>query len=157
MPRFYFPSCESESRSVMSDSLRPHGLYSPWNSLDQNTGVGSLCLLQGILPTQGSNPDLLHHRQTLYQLNSQGSPLSALVPNRHIPTVGSIFFSQKDTTPTYPDWILVLPLPIFQSSARHIICVNLYEVQLSIPKIKFLWVFFLGGGEREEKILGLIN
>ena len=31
--------CESESRSVMSDSLRPHGLYSPWNSPGQNAGV----------------------------------------------------------------------------------------------------------------------
>ena len=40
----------------MSDSLRPHGLYSPWNSLGQNTGVGSLFLLQGIFPTQESNP-----------------------------------------------------------------------------------------------------
>ena len=36
----------------MSDSLRPHGLYSPWNSPDQNTGVGSPSLLQGIFPTQ---------------------------------------------------------------------------------------------------------
>ena len=39
---------------VVSDSLRPHELYSPWNSLGQNTGVGSLFLLQGIIPTQGS-------------------------------------------------------------------------------------------------------
>ena len=31
----------SESYSVMSVSLRPHGLYSPWNSPGQNTGVGS--------------------------------------------------------------------------------------------------------------------
>ena len=36
----------------MSDSLQPQGLYSPWNSPDQNTGVGSLSLLQGIFPTQ---------------------------------------------------------------------------------------------------------
>ena len=43
---------ESESCSVVSDSLRPHGLYSPWNSPGQNTGVGSLSLLQGIFPTQ---------------------------------------------------------------------------------------------------------
>ena len=42
---------QSESHSVMSDSLQPHG---PWNSPDQNTGVGSLSLLQGIFPTQGS-------------------------------------------------------------------------------------------------------
>ena len=42
---------ESESCSVVSDSMRPRGLYSPWNSPDQNTGVGSLSLLQGIFPT----------------------------------------------------------------------------------------------------------
>ena len=35
----------SESCSVMSDSLWPHGLCSPWNSSGQNTGVGSLFLL----------------------------------------------------------------------------------------------------------------
>ena len=45
---------ESESRSVMSNSFRPHGLYSPWDSPGQNTGVGSLSLLQGIFPTQVS-------------------------------------------------------------------------------------------------------
>ena len=39
---------ESESHSVMSDSLQPHGLYGPWNSPSQNTEVGSLSLLQGI-------------------------------------------------------------------------------------------------------------
>ena len=55
--------------SVMSDSLQPHGLYSPWNSLGQNTGVGNLSLLQEIFPIQGSNPGLPHCRQILYQLS----------------------------------------------------------------------------------------
>ena len=64
----------SESHSVMSDSLRPHGLYSPWNSPGQNIGVGSLSLLQGIFPTQGSHPGLPHCRWILYQLSYQGSP-----------------------------------------------------------------------------------
>ena len=68
------PESESESHSVMSDSLRPHGLYSPWNSPGQNTGVGSLSLLQGIFPTQGSNPGLPHCRQILYQLSPKGTP-----------------------------------------------------------------------------------
>ena len=45
----------------------------PWNSLGQNTGVGSLSLLQGIFPTQGLNPGLPHCRQTLYQLSHKGS------------------------------------------------------------------------------------
>ena len=52
----------------------PHGLYSPWNSPGHNTGVGSLSLLQGIFPTQGSKPGLLHCRRILYQLSHQGSP-----------------------------------------------------------------------------------
>ena len=64
---------ESESRSVVSDSLWPHGLYSPWNSLGQNTGVGSLSLLQRIFPTQELNPGLLHCRQILHQLSPQGN------------------------------------------------------------------------------------
>ena len=58
----------------MSDSLQPHGQYSPWNSPGQNTGVGSLSLLQGIFSTQGSNPGLPHCRQSLYQLSHKGSP-----------------------------------------------------------------------------------
>ena len=65
---------KSESCSVVSDSLWPHGLYSPWNSPGQNTGVGSLSLLQGIFPTQGSNPGLLNCRRILYQLSHKGSP-----------------------------------------------------------------------------------
>ena len=46
----------SESRPVVSDSLRPHGLYSPWNSPGQNTGVSSLSLLQGDLSDPGIEP-----------------------------------------------------------------------------------------------------
>ena len=65
---------KSESCSVVSNSLRPHGLYSPWNSPDQNTGVGKLSLLQGIFPTQGSNPGLPHCRWILYLLSHKGSP-----------------------------------------------------------------------------------
>ena len=47
---------------------------SPWDSPGQNTRVGSLSLLQGIFPTQGSNPGLPHYRRILYQLSHQGSP-----------------------------------------------------------------------------------
>ena len=58
----------------MFDSLRLHGLYSSWNSPGQNTGVGSLSLLQGISPTQGLNPGLPQDRQILYQLSHKGNP-----------------------------------------------------------------------------------
>ena len=67
--------CVCESHSVMSNSLRPHGLYSPWTSPGQNSGVGRLSLLQGIFPTQGSNPGLLHCSRILYQMSHQGSPM----------------------------------------------------------------------------------
>ena len=72
--RKYGKESESESHSVVSNSLQPHGLYSPWNSPGQNTGVGSLSLLQGIFPTQESNSGLLHCRRILYQMSHQGSP-----------------------------------------------------------------------------------
>ena len=68
----------NESHSVMFDSLWPHGLYRSWNSPGQNTGVGSHSLLQGIFPTQGLNPGLLHCRWILYQLNHKGSPTKVL-------------------------------------------------------------------------------
>ena len=51
-----------------------HGLYSPWNSPGQNVGVGSLSLLQGIFPTQGSNSGLLHCGRILYQLSREENP-----------------------------------------------------------------------------------
>ena len=71
---------ESESHSAVYDSLQTHGLYDPrpygrWNSPGQNTGVGSLSLLQGIFPTQGLNSGLPHCRRVLYQLSYKGSPL----------------------------------------------------------------------------------
>ena len=65
---------ESESHSVMSKSLWPRELYSPSDSPGQNTGAGSLSLLQEIFQTQGSNPGLLHCRWILHQLSHQGSP-----------------------------------------------------------------------------------
>ena len=59
---------------VKVSQLWCHGLYSPWNSPGQNTGVGSCSLLQGVFPTQGLNPGLPHCRWILYQLSHQGSP-----------------------------------------------------------------------------------
>ena len=65
------------SRSVVSDSLRPHGRSPPGSSVHgdspgKNTGVGCRFLLQGIFPTQGSNPGLPHCRWILYPLSHQG-------------------------------------------------------------------------------------
>ena len=88
--------CErSESCSVMSDSLWPHGLYSPWNSPGQNTGVGSLSCLQGIFPTQGSNPSLPHCRRIPYQLSH--SIVIQLHTHTHTHTHTPFFF--------FSDWL----------------------------------------------------
>ena len=76
--RFSFPcACFC---SVMSDSLWPHGLQPtrllcPWTSPGKNSRVGCHALLQGIFPSQGSNPGLRHCTQILYCLSHQGSPL----------------------------------------------------------------------------------
>ena len=70
---FFFTTSESEIRSVMSDSLQPmdytiHGILQArtleWEAVP---------LLQGIFPTQGSNPGLPHCRWILYQVSFQGS------------------------------------------------------------------------------------
>ena len=84
---YIFPlssSEKSESCPVVSDSLRLHGLWlarllCPWNSPGKSTGVGSHSLLQGLVPTQGSNPGLTHCRQILYKLSHQGSPLLEII------------------------------------------------------------------------------
>ena len=112
----------------MSNSLQHHGLYNPWNSPSQNTGVdsispspgdlpnpsieprssalqadsspaepqgnskntgvGSLSLLQGIFPTQGSNPGLPLCGQTLYRLSHQGSHL--VVPGKPSSSINTV-------------------------------------------------------------------
>ena len=59
--------------SVVSNSFQPHGLHSPWNSPGQNAGVDNHSILQGIFPTQGSNPGLRHCRRIRYQLSHKGN------------------------------------------------------------------------------------
>ena len=84
----------------MSDSLQPHGLYSPWNSLGQNTGVDSLSLLQQIFPTQELNWGLLCCRQIVYQLSYKGGwPKSKIHSNADI-----LWFSDLWPAPCFEDW-----------------------------------------------------
>ena len=75
----------SESLSVVFHCLQSQGLYSAWNSPGQNSGVGSLSLLQGILPTQGWNTDLPHCRRIPYHKGQwHVSPKSQQPPLNHI-------------------------------------------------------------------------
>ena len=64
-PLFQFVCTVCSAALVMSDSLLPYGLYPSrllclWDSPGKNTGLGCHVLLQGIFPTQGSNPSLLY-------------------------------------------------------------------------------------------------
>ena len=52
----------------------PPGSSVHGDSLGKNTGMGCQALLQGIFPTQGSNPGLPHCRRILYHLSHQESP-----------------------------------------------------------------------------------
>ena len=67
------------SCSFMSDSVQPHGLQPtrllcPWNFSGKNTAMGCYFLLQGIFPTQGLNPHLLHQQADSLPTRHPGSP-----------------------------------------------------------------------------------
>ena len=83
----------SENCSVVSDSLQPHVLYSPWNSLGQNTGVDSLSLLQGNSPTQGSNPGSSALQVDSLPVEPQGKPKNTGVGS--LPLLQGIFPTQE--------------------------------------------------------------
>ena len=66
----------AQSCPTLCDAMdcSPPGSYVHGDSPGKNTGVGCHALLQGIFPTQGSNPGLLHCGQILYHLSLQGNP-----------------------------------------------------------------------------------
>ena len=92
---------------------------SPWNSPGQNTGVGSLSLLQGVFLTQGLNPGLLHCRQILYQLTTIPRSYRKIILNVH-----SWALSQ---TP----WIRTRP---WGSSQRNHTCKQAFRVFQTTPE-----------------------
>ena len=104
----YFPK-PSESCSVVSNSLRPHVLHSPWNSPGQNTGVGSHSLLQGIFPTQGSNPGLLHCSQFFTSWATREAPQSQICTKKRSWPLFGVFCCQSD------------PLQLSESQRNHYI------------------------------------
>ena len=71
------PACKKSSyvtKKPRSPTLQTDSLPAEPQGKPKNTGVGSLSLLQGIFPTQGLNPGLLHCRQILYQLSLPRKP-----------------------------------------------------------------------------------
>ena len=71
-------SLVAQSCLILCDPMAcsPPGTSVHGDSSDKNTEVGCHALLQGILPTQGSNLGLLHCKRILYLLSHQGSSIS---------------------------------------------------------------------------------
>ena len=139
----------------MSDSLQPHGLYSPWSSPGQNTGVGSLSLLQGIFPIHGSKPGLLHCRWVLYQLSHKGSPRILEWASLSTELLGKPF---KDYSCTYirhisqvfsfcccyfsgcfPLHVLFAAAPITVSSGSQMLSSAMFYLLVISSSIFFIW------------------
>ena len=95
-------ACSGVSGSLQPHGLQPTRLLCPWNSPGKNTGMDCHSLLQGILPTQGTNPHLLYCRQILYYLSHQGSP-------------NTYMFTSNPASLSGP-YILLQMLPCFSSS-----------------------------------------
>ena len=134
------------SHSAMSNSLRPHGLYSPpgssihGDSPGKNTGVGCRALVQGIFPTQRSNPGLPRCRRILDWVSHQGSPLGfESSPEQHglssrfeLSSIHS--FSIASSTPREsnsardPLLVRVLPLQRKERTKGKSICIVIYHL-----------------------------
>ena len=90
--------------------MRPHGLYSPWSSLGQNTGGGRHSLLQGVFLTHGSNPSVPHCRQILYQLSHQGNSRILEYSQEYLSLLQWIFLTQESNWGLlHCRWILYQP------------------------------------------------
>ena len=130
---FGFYSCMkwSESCSVVSNSLWPHGLCSPWNSPGRNTGVGSLSLHEGIFPTQDPNTGLLHCRQILSWLSHQGLLGIHSYVDGYMLCLGFCacggYYREWRTIPFVTQWVLVI---YFLISSVH-----------SVQSLSRVWLF----------------
>ena len=90
------PTKKTCHRSVVSDSLWPHGLKltrlpCSWDFPGKSTGVGCHFLLQRIFSTEGSNPGLPHCRQMLHCLSHQGSHILSKHPHYCLEQTCSVF------------------------------------------------------------------
>ena len=99
------PSCEVKWKSLSCVRLfATPWANSPWNSPGQNTRVGSCSLLQGIFPSQGLNPGLLHCRKILYHLSHQVSP----IPSHIFQLFQNFLHSTNPSKPSSPNFLLSL-------------------------------------------------
>ena len=123
---------------VALDFLQPHKLYSPWNSLGQNTGIGSLSLLQGIFPTQGSYPGLPHCRWILYQLSSHRILISSVQSLSHVTLLPILWIAAHQASLSINNSRSLLKLMSFWSviPSNHLIPCRLLLLPSILPSIR---------------------
>ena len=121
------------SDSLQSYGLQPARLFCPWDFSGKNTGTCCHALLQGIFPTQGSNPRLLHCRRILYSLSYPGSPSYVLIPNKH-PTLQILPQSWLLNNPAYSKYLLI-PNYSNVSFTLTVLKVNFYSYYKIIAKM----------------------
>ena len=114
------------SHSVLPNSLRPHGLQParllcPWDSPCKNTGVGCHFLLQGIFPTQGSNPHLLHWQEDSSALSHLRSPILHFTSAKiDCSGIMCYIFSNSNTLSTWWLFVIIKYTQIFLPSKWYI-------------------------------------
>ena len=121
--RIYFLSFESESESssLISNLLQPHGLYSPWNSSGQNTEMGSLSLLQDIFQTQGLNPGLPTLQADSLPAEPAGKPFIEK-------DFGAMHFTLVTSfNDTYSFWYLVFLLLWSLRNSKDSVCIFVFN------------------------------
>ena len=111
----------------------PSGSSVHWDSPGVNTGVGCHALLQGILPTQGLNPGLLHCRQILYHLSHQGSPISSYM-DTSLMEIGAILMTPFNLLPLYRSYFQIQILGVWVSR-----CEFWEDTILPITQVSLLW------------------
>ena len=120
------------SHLVVSDSLWPHELQPtrllcPWDSPQARILECCHALLQGIFPTQGSNPGLLHCRQILYHLSQQGSPHFFIVEDLLAKSISLQYWEHWNNTGKKPS------LPFFPFTLLRWMSLERLEEKLGYP------------------------
>ena len=128
----------------MSNSLQSHGRYRPWNSPDQNTGVSSISLLQGIFPTQGLNRGLLHCRQILYQLSSQRMMLKSTSAALTSYSIFNLLFFTSYKIPLCACSLFTISSLCLNKKNKNVeITFHSMSMSLSVPLLGLPWWFSL--------------
>ena len=116
----------SVTHSVMSDSLQPLGLYSPWNSPSLNTGEGSRSLLQGIFPTQGLNPGLSTLQADSLPAEPPGKPFLSFTFIEKV--FGAMHFTLVTSfNEAYSFWYLVFSLLWSLRNSKESVCIFVFN------------------------------